>query len=90
MKGYLTRMLRALSLILAWQLPRAFEYRARNNHNITREKNSRRKTERRERHTFKSKRPPKRLISRGGYLSSKSRDKRYANQRLLRRMFRND
>lgn len=90
MQGYLARMLRALSLILAWQLPRAFEYRARNTNSITREKNFRRRLERRERQTFKSKRPPKRLVQRGGYFSSKSRDRRFSNQRMLRRMFRND
>jgi hypothetical protein len=90
MQGYLARILRALSLMLAWQLPRTFENRARHTDSISREKNFRRRLERRERQTFMSKRPPKRLVQRGGHLSSKPRDKRFANQRMLRRMFRND
>jgi hypothetical protein len=89
MQGYLARILRALSLIIAWQLPRTFENRARNTHRISREKNFLRRLERRERQTFKSKRPPKRLVQRGCHLSSKPRDKRFADQRMLRRMFRN-
>lgn len=90
MLGYLARMLRALSLILAWHLPRQDERGAQATYSITREKKNHRRAERRERKTYESKRPPRYLVRRGGYLSGKSRDKRYSNQRMLRRMFRND
>ncbi len=33
--------------------------------------------------------PPRHLVLRGGYRGTKPRDKRFANQRTLRRMFRN-
>ena len=90
MRGSFKRFFQALILSLAWQIPRGRDIYGTKTATLARESTPREKQRHRERRQrLKRAVPPRYLVQRGGYAGSHSKDRRFSNQRLLRRMYRN-
>ena len=90
MLGSFKRFIQAWALVWAWQWPRARREWLTPASSQSRELNSRR--EHREVRLRQEKKLPPRLRclpQRGGYHGSQARDRRFSNQRSLRRMYYN-
>jgi hypothetical protein len=91
MLGSFKRFVQAIALMLAWQIPRSLRSLHDMSATISRSLKSekKRRTERHRPATPVGPRVVRKIHSMRGYSGTQAKDRRFSNQRLLRRMFRN-